>query len=265
LNSERKKILIHVLAVLSITTIVMVGFAALHVTDNWAANALMCIPGIVTLVMLLANRDGFGAVGWSMGRPIVWCWALLLPLLTLAVWLPTSLALGCVAKAAAGTKGAALIADPCALLANAGFYLAISLPLAFGEEFGWRGYLQRRLVSEFGVVNGLVMLGLVWGFWHTPIFYVMGTYPEQPVLGPFVMAPIDNLLAVSPMAWLYIRSKSIWVPTFTHAFADILWGFAGLLFPSTSEVGNWVVLQFIQLAISIVLLRALTARPADAC
>ena len=88
----------------------------------------------------------------------------------------------------------------------------------------------------------------------------MHEYPQHPFFGPFVMTPIDNILVVVPMAWLYIRSKSIWVPTFTHAFADILWGFSGLMFPATHEIQNWVVLQCVQMVISAVLLRDLLAK-----
>jgi membrane protease YdiL (CAAX protease family) len=188
-------------------------------------------------------------------------WAILLPTLALAMWVPTSIVLGYAAMAPADSTGGALMAHPLRLLENMAIYLAISIPLAFAEEFGWRGYLQAKVVSEFGLVKGLVVLGLIWGFWHTPIYYVMGNYPEHPILGPFVMTPIDNLMAVVPMAWLYIRSRSIWVPTLTHAFADILWGFSGILFPPNQEIASWVVQQTVQLGFSVVLLMDLRARP----
>jgi membrane protease YdiL (CAAX protease family) len=121
------------------------------------------------------------------------------------------------------TSSAGRIAThPLKILENVVLYTAISLPFAFGEEFGWRGYAQGKLVREFGLVRGLLLLGIIWGFWHTPIYYFVGAFPEHPILGPFVMTPIDNILAVVPMAWLYIRSRNIWVPTLTHAFADVL-------------------------------------------
>jgi hypothetical protein len=85
----------------------------------------------------------------------------------------------------------------------------------------------------------------------------MGTYPDHPLLGPFVMTPIDNILAVVSMAWLYRVSKSIWVPTFTHAFADVLWGFSGIVFPAVAEIPHWATLQGVQLLVSILLWRSL--------
>jgi membrane protease YdiL (CAAX protease family) len=76
------------------------------------------------------------------------------------------------------------------------------------------------------------------------------------------MTPIDNILAVIPMGWLYIRSRNIWVPTLTHAFADVLWGFSGLLFPTTQEIRSWAILQTAQLIVSLILLMDLKFRPA---
>lgn len=75
------------------------------------------------------------------------------------------------------------------------------------------------------------------------------------------MTPIDNILVVIPMGWLYIRSKSIWIPTFTHAFGDVLGGFAGLLFTANQEIHSWAVLQGVQLIFSIALLVDLRSRP----
>lgn len=35
-----------------------------------------------------------------------------------------------------------------------------------GEEFGWRGFAQSRMVARYGAVKGALALGLVWGLWH---------------------------------------------------------------------------------------------------
>src|ERR1039457_5950744 len=75
---------------------------------------------------------------------------------------------------------------------------------------------------------------------------------------------VQTLLFRLPMAWLYIRSRNICVPTFMHAFADVLWGFSGLLFPASNETATWAILQATQVVISAVLLRSLMAKPAEA-
>jgi membrane protease YdiL (CAAX protease family) len=258
-NQTRKQILLYALAVIFITALLVSCFPPLHITSNWAENALMFIPGLTAVAFRLHYREGFRSVGWGKGPLIVWLWAMLLPIIALLMSLPISIRLGyaALASSAAGR----LPSHPTRLLENLLLYTAISIPFAFAEEFGWRGYAQGKLVRAFGLVNGLLLLGVIWGFWHTPIYYVMRAYPNHPILGPFVMTPIDNILAVIPMGWLYIRSRSIWVPTLAHAFADVLWGFSGLIFPPTQEVRSWALLQVAQLIVSVILLIDLKSKP----
>ena len=48
----------------------------------------------------------------------------------------------------------------------------------FGEEYGWRYYLQPLLQSRFGKRRGVILLGVVWGLWHLPVnffYYSPGT------------------------------------------------------------------------------------------
>jgi len=261
MNQERKDLLRYSAAVLVLTTLICWVFAVAHVTSNWAYNALMFVPGLLALAFLLWKKEKISSVGLRLGPARFWLLGALLPCAVLALSLPLDLLLGYAAQADPTSPGGPLLHQPVRLLKNMAIYLVISFPLALGEEFGWRGYCQNRMIRQFGLVAGLVLLGLLWGFWHSPIYYVMQQYPDHPLLGCFVMTPLDNLMVVVPMAWLYIRSGSIWVPTFTHAFADILWGFSGLLFPPRQEIHGWVVLQILQLILSAILLLDLMRRP----
>jgi len=262
MNSERKSLLLYSAAVLLTTIAGVTCLRLLHITDNWAANALMFVPGILAAIFLARSAEGFRPVGWNFGKLSDWGLAILLPLLVLATSLSLSIWLGYAAFAPTSPTVKGLAAHPITLALKMAIYLAISMPFAFGEELGWRGYAQPRLIRQFGLVKGLFLLGLLWGVWHTPIYYLMGVYPHHPIAGPFVMTPIDNILAVVPMAWFYIRSRNIWLPTFLHAFADILWGFSDLLWPKSHEVQAWAVLQTAQLLLSVVLLMDLRRRKA---
>src|SRR5262249_52599287 len=161
------------------------------------------IPGLMTLVFRLRRREGFKTVGWGLGKPIYWLCAIFLPIVAIGIALSVSIGLGYAAKASASSPSGIAALSPSKILLNFVLYTLISIPLALGEEFGWRGYAQGKFIRAFGLLRGLLLLGILWGVWHTPIFYFMGTFPEHPVLGPFVMTPIDNILAVIPMAWLY--------------------------------------------------------------
>jgi uncharacterized protein len=260
MNQEKKDLLCFALVVVLATTLIVACFPLFHVTSNWAANVLMFVPGLVAAAILLRRREGFRSIGWGVGPGRCWIAATLLPTVVILIAVAVSLRLGYAAPAPLSTPAGSLILHPVKLLKNMLIYLVMSLPLAFGEEFAWRGYAQPRLIRQFGLIAGLIALGIIWGVWHTPIYYVMHVYPDHPFLGPFVMTPIDNILVVVPMAWLYIKSRSIWVPTFTHSFADILWGFSGLMFPATHEIQNWAVLQVVQVIISTVLLMDLLSK-----
>ena len=260
MNTERKALLLYSAVVLLTTIAAVTCFRLLHITDNWAVNLLMFLPGTFAAIFLATSAEGFRPVGWGLGKPSDWGLAMLLPLLVLAATLPISIWLGYAAFAPTSPTVKSVIEDPLKLALKMAIYIAISIPFAFGEELGWRGYAQPRLIRQFGLVKGLFLLGLFWGAWHTPIYYAMGVFPKHPIAGPFVMTPIDNILAVVPMAWFYIRSRNIWLPTFLHAFADILWGFSDLLWPKSHEVQSWAVLQAAQLALSIVLLIDLRRR-----
>src|SRR3974390_1135200 len=254
MNQKKTDLLYFSLAVLLTTTLIVALFSFVHITNIWAFNALMFVPGSIAALLLLVRRESFRPIGWGLGPARYWLVGIVLPTLMILVGVVISLRLGYAAPAPASTPHGSLIVHPAKLVKNMLLYFVISLPLAFGEEFAWRGYAQPRLIRQFGLIAGLLGLGVIWGVWHTPIYYVMHVYPDHPFLGPFVMTPIDNILAVVPMAWLYIRSRSICVPTFTHAFADILWGFSGLMFPATHEIQNWAVLQVVQAIVAAVLL-----------
>lgn len=53
------------------------------------------------------------------------------------------------------------------------------LPLLFlgpiSEEFGWRGYALKRLLKHWSGFKASLILGIIWSFWHLPLFFIPGT------------------------------------------------------------------------------------------
>jgi len=70
----------------------------------------------------------------------------------------------------------------------------INAVAGFGEELGWRGYLQKEL-RHLGFYRSSLLIGLAWGFWHAPIILQGHNYPEHPVIGIFMMVVWCMLLA----------------------------------------------------------------------
>lgn len=59
------------------------------------------------------------------------------------------------------------------LLIESGRILFFGGPL--GEEIGWRGFALPRLLDGRSAFRASMMLGLVWGIWHAPIYFVSGS------------------------------------------------------------------------------------------
>ena len=96
----------------------------------------------------------------------------------------------------------------------------INMFFALGEEAGWRGYMMPRLKERFGLLNGRMLGGVIWGVWHWPIMlltgYEYGThYLGAPVLGLFVWCVVCFALNTL-LDWLYEKTGCIWVPSIAH-------------------------------------------------
>jgi uncharacterized protein len=116
--------------------------------------------------------------------------------------------------------GATAAIPPMGLLASAFFNAVIIGPflgliITFGEEYGWRGYLQSELV-HLGRIRGVGLLGIIWGIWHWPIIWMGYNYPGQPLLGPLLMTAYTVLLSYF-LAYAVFKSKGVWTAAYLHA------------------------------------------------
>lgn len=97
---------------------------------------------------------------------------------------------------------------------------AINMFPALGEEVGWRGYMMPRLKERFGLLNGRLLGGVVWGVWHWPLMLLVGyeygtNYLGAPVLGLVVWCMVCFALNTL-LDLLYEKTGCIWVPAIAH-------------------------------------------------
>ncbi len=85
----------------------------------------------------------------------------------------------------------------------------------FGEEYGWRYYMQPFLQRKFGLRGGVLLLGVVWGLWHLPVDFFYYVSPDQGVI--MVVSQIITCVTLGIFfAWAYMKTNNIWVPVILH-------------------------------------------------
>ncbi len=74
------------------------------------------------------------------------------------------------------------------------------------EEIGWRGFLLPILQSKFHPLVAAVILGLIWGIWHIPMYLVHN--PEGSRTGLFLIYFIIGTVPLTVLfVWLFNCSK----------------------------------------------------------
>lgn len=100
-------------------------------------------------------------------------------------------------------------------------------PILWGEEFGWRSYLQIRLLADKPLLAA-VATGLIWGVWHYPIILAGYERYESTLLGLLVFPVVTVLMSII-LGWLRLRTGSIWCSSLAHASTNTVGGSLTLL------------------------------------
>ncbi|GAA3387057.1 CPBP family intramembrane glutamic endopeptidase [Cryptosporangium minutisporangium] len=104
------------------------------------------------------------------------------------------------------------------------FVALIVPPIFWGEEFGWRSYLQQRLSERPAVA--ILGTGAIWAVWHWPLaFSGYIEYDNLAVgLGSWSLHTISMGIV---LAWLFVKSGSVWVTSLAHGCSNMVTGVGG--------------------------------------
>ena len=91
--------------------------------------------------------------------------------------------------------------------------LVNALP-TLGEEFGWRAYLQPKLLP-LGERKMYLLVGLIWGIWHWPVIWMGHNYPGYPVWGSLAMVWFAFVTGTF-FGWATLRGGSVWPAVIGH-------------------------------------------------
>ncbi len=132
---------------------------------------------------------------------------------------------------------------------NPGITISQLIPFAifvllFGplpEELGWRGYLLDGLAEKWNPFYASLIIGVVWGIWHLPLFFIEG-YPltEYAASSTLLIVYFGSLIPKSIiMTYIYFKTdRSILTAVLFHFLVNFMGMYLNLS-PSTE------VIQFI--------------------
>jgi hypothetical protein len=78
--------------------------------------------------------------------------------------------------------------------------------VAFGEEYGWRGYLLPRLLP-LGEIRASLILGTVWSLWHVPVLLAGVLYPGNNPWLLLLMFWFSVTMVTFAYTWLFVASR----------------------------------------------------------
>jgi membrane protease YdiL (CAAX protease family) len=203
----------------------------------------LTILGLVILIILRAvsGREAFARAGLAGGKFVHW---LLFAIgFVLFYGLQTALnyvfrlgepvdILQLMAQLAPAQVGQVEAMTPTVFLLVTGIQAVLLAPftallLGFGEEYGWRSYLQNELV-KMGRVRGILLLGIIWGLWHAPVIAMGHNYPGYPVGGVFLMIGYTVGLGFV-LGYAVLKSGSVLLAAFLHALNNQVVGFLSMM------------------------------------
>lgn len=104
------------------------------------------------------------------------------------------------------------------------FIAIMSIPEAFftlvmfyGEEYGWREYLQGKLQKRLGKRSGAIVLGVIWWSWHVPLWMNQGGDLREILSGLIVMIGISAFLG-----YVYMKTKNVWLCAIGHGMYNAM-------------------------------------------
>ena len=97
--------------------------------------------------------------------------------------------------------------------------LALLIAGPLGEEFGWRGFLLPELLKKYSLIYASIILGLVWGIWHLPLYYTT-VFSSLEISSMFISQTVATSIIMS-IIFIYTKG-SILIAIIYHWLINVL-------------------------------------------
>lgn len=209
------------------------GLLPVHLTQLGTLPGAFLGPCLSGFLMTAATEGKHG-VGRLLRRFILWRVGLQWYLFAI-LGIPVILFLGFLTQP--GALAALHPVFPQLILVFPLFLLLEILTSGLAEEPGWRGFALARLQQRSGPLLGTIILGLLWGGWHLPLFLTSwGGGASWLEIGEFILGIVSTAIIIS---WAFNHTRaSLLIAILMHATID---GFGG-----TAATGLFSSVQWMQ-------------------
>jgi hypothetical protein len=123
------------------------------------------------------------------------------------------------------------------------FFILTTGPLC--EELGWRGFVLPRLLERFSPFNASLILGVMWGVWHLPSFFVGGMEQNEMSIPLFLLNAIFLSIFVT---WVFLHTGgSVLIAVLIHFSVNFCATIIGVTLPALGVLllaANILILAF---------------------
>ena len=144
-------------------------------------------------------------------------------------------------------------------------FIMLTIFAGMGEEFGWRGFAMPRLQARYNALVSSLIVGLVWGIWHIPLFLTQGTTQSEWLADagwiPAVVSYTVFCMAWSiQYTWLFNNTKgSVLLAAVMHGAGNVWLG--GYIDVYRGHFGGILTFTAVMAIVSIIIV--LIAGPAN--
>ncbi|MCL4562140.1 MAG: CPBP family intramembrane metalloprotease [Chloroflexi bacterium] len=192
-------------------------------TENSPLYFVAVAAPTISAITLAFLKEGWSGLGRLFRRMIHWrfgiqWYALVLVVVPILGYL-VSLVVGSVTKIDLSAPS---------LLYPLLLKLLISGPLC--EELGWRGFALPRLLKCFNPLAASLILGVIWGVWHLPSFFLSGFTQATLSLPIFLMSALCISIL---MTWIFLHTGgSVLIAVLFHYMVNFSYYILGAPLPA---------------------------------
>ena len=133
--------------------------------------------------------------------------------------------------------------------------LVAGLTVGIFEELGWTGFAVPTLLKKHSIVNSGIVVGLIWGIWHFPLFWQLDSFTS---FTAFLLLLVQLFSWLPPyrvlMVWVYKNTESLLLVILMHTslvaslliFDPPLKGESLLIYILTRALFLWVAIPLLK-------------------